>query len=93
MIDMRSVAGHVNLVEAPPGPYPTHHIGVNSMGIADQFKDKAKDLAGQAQDQAQDRQRQGQGRDRAKDATQQGRDRAKGAAQRAQDEASERFDR
>ncbi|GAA3017327.1 hypothetical protein JCM13580A_39180 [Streptomyces drozdowiczii] len=89
MIDMRSVAGHVNLVEAPPGPYPTHHIGVNSMGIADQFKDKAKDLAGQAQD----RQRQGQGRDRAKDATQQGRDRAKGAAQRAQDEASERFDR
>lgn len=86
---MRSVAGHVNLVEAPPGPYPTHHIGVNSMGIADQFKDKAKDLAGQAQD----RQRQGQGRDRAKDATQQGRDRAKGAAQRAQDEASERFDR
>lgn len=89
----------------PDGAIPTHpHIGVNSMGIADQFKDKAQELADQGQkkmkggkgeDQRQG-QRQGQGQDRRQDASdrarqasEQGRDRAQGAA----DGVQERFDR
>ncbi|MER7726439.1 hypothetical protein [Streptomyces sp. NPDC096323] len=70
------------------------------MGIADQFKDKAQDLADQGQKKMKgakgDNQRQGQSQDRRQDASdrarqasEQGRDRAQGAA----DDVQERFDR
>ncbi|WUW23556.1 hypothetical protein OG521_23385 [Streptomyces sp. NBC_01463] len=74
------------------------------MGIADQFKDKAQELADQGQKKmkggkGEDRrqgQRQDQGQDRRQDvsdrarqASEQGRDRAQGAA----DDVRERFDR
>ncbi|WTI78444.1 hypothetical protein OG242_12570 [Streptomyces sp. NBC_00727] len=67
------------------------------MGIADQFKDKAKDLAGQARNEDEP---QSKGRDRAKNASQQGRDRAQDATRQGRDKAQdtaddmrERFDR
>lgn len=72
------------------------------MGIADQFKDKAQELADQGQkkmkggkgDDQRQGQRQGQDRrqdasDRARQASEQGRDRAQGAA----DDMRDKFDR
>lgn len=64
------------------------------MGIADQFKDKAQELADQAKQKAN--QGKGAGRDRAKDADRDRDDDTSGLRDRGQDaadKARERFDR
>ncbi|MFI0239767.1 hypothetical protein [Streptomyces sp. NPDC016845] len=77
----------VSLVE----PHPTNPFGSeHSMGIKDQFQDKADELSnkakgrmGDAQDQARERGQQGQ--DELSERGRQGRDRAQDASQRTQD--------
>ncbi|MEU6391338.1 hypothetical protein [Streptomyces sp. NPDC046939] len=90
MIEMRLMYRRVTLI----GPHPTDPFGSeHSMGIKDQFQDKADDLAGKgksrmgdAQDQARDRASRAQ--DEASERATQGRDRA----QEQQDAFREDYD-
>ncbi|GAA2339670.1 hypothetical protein Scani_67010 [Streptomyces caniferus] len=86
MIEMRAMSGRVTLNGAQP-PYTP--LGVNSMGIKDQFQDKANELKNQAQGARSDAREQGnerggQRQDREHGGQRQDQDRRQGGQERGQ---------
>lgn len=75
----------------PYGPPPSTPLGVNSMGIADQFKDKAQELADQAKKNVGDKK--GDARQRSSsEASERGRDRSQNTSRNAARGTHDRID-